>query len=131
MPPCSTGLAPPAFTAPCRNQTSDCAHVIASAVPVVFFGKGPRSVIRDRNRRTTLSLELQIWQAVVLLRQRRVAGVARRQDRLAYGPHDRQHRIVPRDADLARRVVQIGALVLDLRNRADDAEAVREAWRDV
>jgi hypothetical protein len=24
MPPCSTGLAPPAFTAPCRNQTSDC-----------------------------------------------------------------------------------------------------------
>ena len=23
MPPCSTGLAPPAFTAPCRNQTSE------------------------------------------------------------------------------------------------------------
>src|SRR5262245_65155441 len=25
MPPCSTDLAPPAFTAPCRNQISDCA----------------------------------------------------------------------------------------------------------
>ena len=28
MPLCSTDLAPPAFTAPCRNQISDCAHSI-------------------------------------------------------------------------------------------------------
>src|SRR6185295_1810627 len=28
MPLCSTDLAPPAFTAPCRNQISDCAHSV-------------------------------------------------------------------------------------------------------
>src|SRR5215207_265265 len=26
MPPCSIGLAPPAFTAPCRNQTNEPVH---------------------------------------------------------------------------------------------------------
>ena len=33
MPLCSTGLAPPAFTAPCRNQTDDCTPLKAIGVP--------------------------------------------------------------------------------------------------
>src|SRR4029077_19931642 len=39
MPPCSTGLAPPAFTAPCRNQTSERTQHFAKAVPDRFVGK--------------------------------------------------------------------------------------------
>jgi hypothetical protein len=33
MPPCLTDLAPPAFTAPCRNQIGDVPGVIASGMP--------------------------------------------------------------------------------------------------
>src|SRR5215510_14370025 len=40
MPPCFTGLAPPAFTAPCRNQTSDCA---------AYRGKGRARLIPSEN----------------------------------------------------------------------------------
>jgi len=43
MPLCSTGLAPPAFTAPCRNQTSEPAPTIASGMPGAFFGKSSGS----------------------------------------------------------------------------------------
>jgi hypothetical protein len=39
MPPCSTGLAPPAFTAPCRNQTSDPTHEEAIGVPACLLEK--------------------------------------------------------------------------------------------
>jgi hypothetical protein len=39
VPPCFTGLAPPAFTAPCRNQTSDPPCAIASGVPIEITGK--------------------------------------------------------------------------------------------
>ncbi len=34
VPPCSTDLAPPAFTAPCRNQTSDLSLLRASGMPI-------------------------------------------------------------------------------------------------
>src|SRR3954462_5747825 len=37
MPLCSTGLAPPAFTAPCRNQTSDCAPLRGKRCARRFF----------------------------------------------------------------------------------------------
>jgi hypothetical protein len=39
MPLCLTGLAPPAFTAPCRNQTSDLPLLRARGVPTCFLRK--------------------------------------------------------------------------------------------
>src|SRR6185295_6790308 len=40
-------------------------------------------------------------------------------------------RVVPGDADLVLGIVELGALVLHVRRLAQDAEAVREAGRDV
>src|SRR6185295_1259542 len=65
------------------------------------------------------------------LGQPRMILVAGGEQRLADRPGDRQPRIVPGDPDLARRVVKIGAFVLDLGDRADDAEAVGEPGRYV
>src|SRR5579859_5724712 len=57
--------------------------------------------------------------------------IARRQNRARHRPDDADGGIVPRDADLAFRIVERRALVLDLRDRARDAEAVCEAFGDV
>jgi hypothetical protein len=43
VPFCLTGLAPPAFTAPCRNQTSDLPLLEATCVPACFPRKTARS----------------------------------------------------------------------------------------
>src|SRR5262249_36610738 len=52
MPLCLTDLAPPAFTAPCRNQTSDCRTMKRQATcPVLFLEKRADCAIRRRNRR--------------------------------------------------------------------------------
>src|SRR5712692_5614043 len=37
MPLCSTGLAPPAFTAPCRNQTSDADPLMSNGHAACFL----------------------------------------------------------------------------------------------
>src|SRR5476649_159466 len=63
-------------------------------------------------------------QTVAQLRQRQMLRVARGKQRMGHRPGDPDAGVVPGDADLARRVVQLGALVLDLRNRTDHAEAV-------
>ena len=47
------------------------------------------------------------------------------------GPLDADLRIVPDNADFVLRMVEIGALVLDLGLLADHAEAVQKAWRYV
>src|SRR6185295_9810777 len=54
-----------------------------------------------------------------------------RENRIRHRPGDADGRVVPRDADLAGRVVDVGALVFDLRDVADDGEAVREAFGNV
>src|SRR5262249_60434067 len=46
-------------------------------------------------------------------------------------PIDLQVGVVPLNADLALRVVKIGAFVYDLRDLAGHAEAVSESGRDV
>jgi hypothetical protein len=51
-PSASTGLAPPAFTAPCRNQTGELPEGIAIGVPPCFQGKRAQFPIACRNRLT-------------------------------------------------------------------------------
>src|SRR5262245_46499862 len=80
---------------------------------------------------TTLCADLQFWQAVHHCVQRRVLTIARREDRIAYRPANAELGIVPRDADLAGGIIKIRALVLDLRDRRDDAKSVGEAMRHV
>src|SRR5262249_32571314 len=74
---------------------------------------------------------LDAWEQMCEIGQRGMTAVAVRQNRLAYGPWDGERGIVPGDADLAVRIVEVRALVLDLRDRRRDAEAVGEPGRDV
>src|SRR4026209_1373351 len=59
-----------------------------------------------------------------------MAAVARGKDRLGDRPRNADRRIVPGNADLTSRVLQVGTFVFDLRDRADHAESVSEALRD-
>src|SRR5437773_652038 len=59
-----------------------------------------------------------------------MAVVARGERGLRHRPRNADRGIVPRDADLARRVVQVGALVFDLCDGADDTESVGKSRRD-
>src|SRR3954469_4332227 len=140
MPSCSTGLAPPAFTAPCRNQTSDVPVVIASDVPASRI-----SVCREFPRlrarwflweTTALSTRLQFrdWigrHQVRNLCERQVFAVSLREGRRGDSPRNPQRGVVPGDADFCSGIVHGGALVLDLRERTEDAEPVRKPRRDV
>src|SRR5205085_9267341 len=81
--------------------------------------------------RTILVPDLQNWQAILELVQRGMSAVAVRQKRGGDRPGDPDHGVVPGDPDLARPIVQRRALVFDLGDRAEDAEAVREAGRHV
>src|SRR5438045_2074321 len=65
------------------------------------------------------------------VREARMPPVTIGENRAVNRPRDANRRIVPRDADLALRVVNVRALVLDLRHVAHDGKAVREAPRDV
>src|SRR5471030_2883690 len=58
-------------------------------------------------------------------------AVSRRKDRLAHRPRDADRGVVPRHADLTLGIVNVRAFVLDLRDRADDAEPVGESGRHV
>src|SRR5262245_6768826 len=60
-----------------------------------------------------------------------MTAITARKNRVANRPRDRQRRVVPRNPDLAVRVVEVRALVLDLGGRRDHAEAVREARGDI
>ena len=166
MPLCLTDLAPPAFTAPCRNQISEpaslkgkrCASRISSRNPgISALGRRAmcrlcaRSYSSDRARRCVRVGEglqaLPRWDGLKavptsrpLLNARQLGcyfgqggmpQVARREYRLTHRPRDRERRVVPGDADFAAGIVEVGALVLDLRDRAEDAEPVREAGRNV
>jgi hypothetical protein len=79
-----------------------------------------------RAKLTILRHALQDWQAVVGFGQRRMCAVSRGEKWVPRRPSDGERRIVPGDADLARRIVDIGALVFDLRDRTDDVKAVGE-----
>src|SRR6266850_5520798 len=59
-----------------------------------------------------------------------MATVAQGKERLRDWPRYADRRVIPGNADLAGRVVQIGALVFDLRDGTDHAESVRKARRD-
>src|SRR4051794_33880839 len=86
---------------------------------------------------TTSALELQFcrWgenrQPLRQLIEGGMRAVALGQDGLPRRPGDREPRIVPGDADLGCRIVQLRALVFDLGDRADDEEPVGEAGRHV
>src|SRR2546422_2112893 len=58
-------------------------------------------------------------------------AVAIGQQRLGDRPANRERRIVPRDANFCRRIVEVRAFVFDLGDGTDDAETVREPGRDV
>ena len=81
MPSCSIDLAPPAFTAPCRNQIDDVPDVIASAMPTAFlrFFRKNGAIVRVEAAidLTTLFAKLQFWQAVDDGGQGRMLLVAR------------------------------------------------------
>src|SRR6185295_13960780 len=136
MPPCSTGLAPPAFTAPCRNQTSEPAPIKGKRCTCLFFFENcmNRGDCRALDRRISWVL-LQICrkerQELGNVGKSRVPAVSVGEDRTGDRPRNSEVRIVPGDADLARRVVDVRALVLDLGGGTDDAESVRKAWRHV
>lgn len=49
----------------------------------------------------------------------------------AHGPRDGERRVVPHYAAFAFGAVSVGAFVLEERRLGEDAEAVREAARDV
>src|SRR5262249_8013315 len=78
-----------------------------------------------------LRIGAEARQTMHLVRERWIVTVARGEDWRSDGPANGERRIVPRNPDFARGIVDVGALVLDLRGLADDAEAVREAWRHV
>src|SRR4249920_1565812 len=60
-----------------------------------------------------------------------MARVALREERIGDGPVDADPGVVPGDAELALRIVEIRALVLDLRNGAHHCKAVHKARRQV
>src|SRR6266436_3145431 len=68
-----------------------------------------------------------VGQPVEHFGERGICAVALRQERLSHRPPNGERRIVPGDAELACRIVDISGLVLDLRDRTDDAESVGEA----
>src|SRR5215831_11283187 len=80
------------------------------------------------NRMTATSTE---YRKISHLSETRVTPIALRQHRSGHWPHNRDIWIVPRDADLARCIVDVRALVFDLRHAARDGKAVRESLRDI
>src|SRR5262249_6915543 len=86
---------------------------------------------RARSQGTTSGRSAERRETVAVPGQGGVLTVAIREERFADRPRDGKRRIVPRNPDLAVGVVEVRALVLDLGNGADHAEAVREALRDV
>jgi len=136
MPLCSTGLAPPAFTAPCRNQTDDVPPLEATDVPTRPREIAPLSQQSFLISRTTLSQRLQIWRlidrkALGDVGEARGFSIAIGKDRAARRPTNRESGIVPGDADLALAVINIRTFVFDLSDFAHHAETVREASRHV
>src|SRR5262245_42025029 len=99
-------------------------------MPLLSGGNRPVFARPHAEGTTTSSPELQIWQLGPNSVEGRQAIVARGERRCRNRPGDPDGRIVPGNADLAARVVHIGALVFDLRDRRDDAESVRESRRD-
>src|SRR5262245_23724594 len=135
MPLCPTGLAPPAFTAPCRNQTGDVPQTEATAVPARSRGIWRILPIGSRKPRTSLSLFLQFCRSaetrepISHVRKPRVVSVARREHGVGGWPAYADVGVIPCDADLGPGVVEIRTLVLDLSRLAEDDEPVRETGR--
>ena len=59
--------------------------------------------------------------------KQRMLPIADRYDRVPDGPRDPERRVVPENANLRARVIEIGALVFDLCHPTHDSEPVGEA----
>src|ERR1700724_1183799 len=114
MPFCSAGVAPPAFTAPCRNHTGD-RDSFWEQWPCRGGCRGkPRDPRLEEEGTMTSScpvLQFSRRQPFHQLGERGIAPITIGQQRLGDRPGNRQGGIVPGNADLARRFVEIGALV--------------------
>src|SRR5919201_1429449 len=125
MPFCSTGLAPPAFTAPCRNQTGDSVMTMARRVPACDCEKASVSAAQLASIANEFVVPLtKLSDGAIFrktchhFRERRIATVAIGQQRLFHSPADREGGIVPRDPELRGRIVDLRALVFDVGKHA-------------
>src|SRR5262249_57998269 len=113
MPPCSAGLAPPAFTAPCRNQTSDCARLRGKRRACAFSAKN----IDNAHRRVRIVVRLchrDYKSAGVLAMRRGIAASASaagdRSVRQASGDGDRGSKESGREPAMGLRADRKGGV---------------------
>ena len=135
VPLCSTGLAPPAFTAPCRNQTGDsysdngkqCARTMSLEISS-FCGRAMRTAYEivgsltnlllgspDAPLRAARPLTAPLGQHHHHIGQPGAALITLGDNRALDRPHNGERWIVPGNAEFACRIVHLRALVFDMR----------------
>jgi hypothetical protein len=114
---------------PTSSAVNLCTIVSTLHSPVV--GAGSVATLVDARILRSNAGHAPVRQSMQLVGQERVLCISRRQDRSIDRPTHVDRWIVPRDANFACGIVELGALVLNACFDADDAKSVREAWRHV